>query len=503
MPGTTGTRNPLGVTASGMQRMLPLAALALSAAVSADPFDGVRREIESISAVENLPSMVVVVARKGEVIWEQSEGWADREAKIPATPDTLYALASISKPMTATAIMVLAEQGKLNVDSPVNQYLGQHKLRARVSDANLATIRLVASHTSGLPAYDAYFYDGQPAPSMEQIIERYGQIMYPPGKSYVYSNLGFGVLGYVIERVSGKPYAEFMTQEIFEPLGMRHSAIGPLPSTPSRRVAVGYCAAGRVPYFTMTDEGAGSIWSSARDLLRFGMFHLKEPLPDQAPIISRRNVAEMMVGTAHDPGDANGKGARGFGWGIHVISGIRVVSHGGSMPGGASRLTLLPDQDIAIVSLTNALTRSLGRIESAVMRALLPEVVRYEDTFKAPAALMGRWEGRIETHTGAVPLRLDVTAPGHIVARIGNAKPIEVFEKQLLESGELLLSEVEGSVGTPDAERYPYRLQFTLTPKEKSLRGVVLADPRALRDRMGSLLPYWVEMRNVGSVPSD
>ena len=105
--------------------------------------------------------MAVAVAREGEIIWEVGVGLANREKNIPASEHTMYPLASISKPFTASGLMILVERGLIDLDSPINDYLGEVKLQVRVGDAEDATVRRVASHTAGLPLHSQHFYDGE------------------------------------------------------------------------------------------------------------------------------------------------------------------------------------------------------------------------------------------------------------------------------------------------------------------------------------------------------
>ena len=116
------------------------------------------------------------MARNGAILWEEGFGWADRENRVPATEHTMYSLASISKPITATGVMVLKEQGKLDLDRPINDYLGAAKLKAWIGDAAEATVRRVANHNSGLPLHWHFFYEDETygRPSMDETILRYG-----------------------------------------------------------------------------------------------------------------------------------------------------------------------------------------------------------------------------------------------------------------------------------------------------------------------------------------
>src|SRR5213592_410418 len=194
----------------------------------ADPFDAVRQSIRKQLVETQTPSIAVAVARDGKIIWEQGFGWADREKRIAADEHTMYSLASISKPITATGLMTLVAAGKVNLDRPVNDYLGAAKLRGRAGDAAQATVRRVANHSSGLPLHYQFFYADEPyrPPSMDETILRYGNLVTAPGETYQYSNLGFGILDYVIARVSGRAYEDFMREEVFVKLGLTHTSVG-------------------------------------------------------------------------------------------------------------------------------------------------------------------------------------------------------------------------------------------------------------------------------------
>ena len=149
-----------------------------------------------------LPSLAAAVARDGEILWEEGFGWADRENRVPASEHTMYSLASISKPITTTGLMVLREQGKLELDRPINEYLGEAKLNGRDHhNAAEATVRRVANHTSGLPLHYHFFPEDEPyrRPPMEETIRRYGSVVTAPGEKFQYCNLGYGILDFTHE----------------------------------------------------------------------------------------------------------------------------------------------------------------------------------------------------------------------------------------------------------------------------------------------------------------
>jgi CubicO group peptidase (beta-lactamase class C family) len=250
-------------------------------------FARVRSEIQELMLKDQLPSVAVAVAQHGRIIWEQGFGWADREQLRLATPNTMYSLASISKPFTATAIMALVKQGKLKLDAPANDYLGAEKLTALAGDASGATIRRLLNHTAGLPLHGHFIYvnESYACPPMDDTILRYGNLVNPPGEVFQYSNLGFGVLSHIITHVSGVSYADAMRALVLAPLGLPHSAVGITPNLEPYTAARYDSHARTLAFYTFDHLGASAVYSSAHDLIRFAMFHLKDHLQDQQPIL--------------------------------------------------------------------------------------------------------------------------------------------------------------------------------------------------------------------------
>src|SRR5579871_5029854 len=191
-------------------------------------FARVRKFIREQMVARSTPSLAIAVARRGKILWEEGFGWADRENRIPATENTPYYVASISKSFTATAILILQERKLLNLDRPVNDYLSTTRVSSPAWDASQATVRRVATHTSGLTTYAQSYYAGQPISrlSADETIRRYGILFWPPGDHFDYSNLGYGILGEVVAQVSGKSYADFLRDEVFWPLGMTRASLG-------------------------------------------------------------------------------------------------------------------------------------------------------------------------------------------------------------------------------------------------------------------------------------
>lgn len=402
-----------------------LSAAASIAAASSDRFEPVRTLAREKMRQEGLPSMAVAVAQDGKVIWEEAWGLANVEKKITSTPQTMYSLASTTKPITATAVMILVERGLVDLDKPANLYLGDGKLVGH--DPESATVRRLLTHTAGLPLHwNLVFADeAYKRPEMDETIQRYGILTAPPGEEFSYSNLGYGILERIIERVSGKSYAEFLKSEVFDPLGMSRSAVLLQPG-PEADVAQRYNQQSKpFPFFDFDHRGASAVFACAHDLVRFGMFHLGNRLPGQKPLMSADGIQSMQK--RKDPKVASSGYA--LGWSSFTHSGFRFVSHSGGMFGVGARLTLLPDKNVACVVLTNASTGMQGtdlwEVEWEILKAVVagfpaapekpaPSAKPAPAAFAPPESLVGVWEGEVRTADGGLPVKLTVEKAGAV-----------------------------------------------------------------------------------------
>jgi CubicO group peptidase (beta-lactamase class C family) len=496
-------------------------------AAGADPFAAVRAHVERLVAEGEVPSMAVAVARDGEIIWEEGFGLADRGENIPATEHTPYPLASISKPLTATGLMILVERDLVDLDAPVNDYLGEAKLQARVGDVAEATVRRVASHTAGLPLHSQHFYDDEPHRPlpMDETVRRYGNLVTAPGERYQYSNLGYGLLGYVISRVSGRDYADLMRDEVFAPLGMDHTSVHAGPGLEEGQ-AVKYTLDGLVvPPCDSDSPGGSAIYSSAHDLVRFAMFHLKNHLPDQRAIVSDAAVDEMQrpspeTGPTRD-WEREGSGY-GIGWDVGVAEdGLRVVQHSGGTVGVSTILALVPEEDLAVAVLSNTqspwpdviLIEIVCTLLSLQPEEFLPPADRAADEppFVPGPELVGLWEGLVHTYEGEIPLVLEIGESGTIYATLGEQPRTPPFDRlrtqlqsvsyqdslpQFLNAGggPFLRGWMQGELGTADVNRgRPYRLWLELKLRGDTINGSLIAFSQ--REMYTGPLAHWVELR--------
>jgi CubicO group peptidase (beta-lactamase class C family) len=465
-----------------------------------DPFERVRGFIKQQLTTRHLPSISVAVARNGQIIWEEAFGWADRENRVPATPHTIYSLASISKPITATGLMILKERGRIDLDRPINEYLGEAKINVRVGNPAEATIRRVANHTAGLPLHYQFFYEDESfrAPSRDETIRRYGNCVTAPGERYQYSNLGYGILDYVIERVSDRSYGDFMRQEVFLPLGMTHTSVN-IGTGLEKYQAIRYGTDGLpIPFYNFDHPGGSAIYASAHDLVRFGMFHLKANLPDQKAILKDETIDEMKKATIATGNDSG----YGIGWSTNKNSGgSRIVMHSGGMGGVSTLLVLFPEEKIAIVVLCNARSNLPGEVMEQIVGVLFPETARrpraqnpenVKTTFKPTNNLLGAWEGKVHTYKEELPFMLVFQSDGDIHARLGTQ--LKTLLNRVEFKDGYLSGSFTGDVETEDANRTRYQLLLSLKLRGDVLNGAITAQSLPAR-RVGNALTHWVELK--------
>ncbi|MBX3147499.1 MAG: beta-lactamase family protein [Gemmatimonadales bacterium] len=466
-----------------------------AAAQGTDRFAPVRATIKRILDSTGTPSIAVAVSKDGKVIWEEGFGWANREKRIPATQHTMYSLASISKPITATALMVLVDRGIVALDKPANDYLGVGKITSLAGDASGATVARVLSHTAGLPLHYRFFYNNLPygAPSMDEAIGRYGSTVFPPGQIYEYSNLGYGIIDHIVERMGGQTYADFMRNEVFLPLGLTHTTIDIGPGL-EEYAAERYDGRGRpVPFYAFDHAGASAVYSSAHDLVRFGMFHLKNKLPGQRQILKPETIDLMQRPIA----PAN----YGLGWNTSSDRGHRRFSHTGGMPGVSTVLHMYPDQNVTITVLTNA--GPSGLIAQEIAAVMLPG---YADSLKAQRAqatqpprrdftpssdLVGEWTGTLRTWQRTVPLRLLIKPDGDVHVWLAS-QPRAILNNVWFNNGRLS-GRFAGTIPTDDAQLWRHDVLLGLLHGNGTLRGQASAMSTDELN-MGSIASY-VDLR--------
>jgi CubicO group peptidase (beta-lactamase class C family) len=489
--------------------------LALAAAVLlvgpwvaiADDFDAVRAVILREVQAGSSQSLALSVAVRGRTIWAEGFGWADRERELKATPDTAYLVGSLTKPMTATAIMLLVQRGLVDLDASVNEYLGEVAIKARIGDVEAATVRRVLTHTAGFGAHYQVFFIDETAtpPPMAEIIGRYGQLLWPPGESFRYSNLGYGVLGEIIDRHSGQRYSEFMREHVYLPLEMKNTCLG-LDERPSGEYAAGYGPdQTKLPEYRTAHAAAADVWSSANDLVRFGQLHCEVSPAAQPAILSAAAIKEMQTSTV-----PMGADQYGLGWVVTKDSaGRRRIRHGGAGAGCGAELCLIPAEQLVISVLVNGDTYTPGdgsilptRIADAIVECILsrPEEASQKSTAIAPAAvddqslddIRGAWRGYVETYQGQRKLTLSIE-PSGVRVLLGHeaSTPLEGTKLR----GGNLTGKFRGDLATEDTRRRPSQLQLDVSHRDERLCGSVTSF--STHPTRGGAFAHWVDLRRI------
>lgn len=269
--------------------------------------DDLDRLLPSLMEAHHVPGVAVSLIHDGRVAWVQGYGVADKSEDIPVTENTVFQAASISKSVTAWGVMRLVEQGKVDLDAPVSTYLSRWKLPPTSFDSNEVTPRRLLSHTAGLSVGGYLGYEPtQPLPPLETELtvgadtaESDGavRIVYPPGEQVHYSGGGYAVLQLLVEEVSNQSFAEFMQQEVLDPLDMTQSTF---EWTRRRQpdVATPYGVDGTVlPLYQFAAKAAGGLYTTALDLGRFVAAAMADPSgrPRGRDVLGSATVGEMVA----------------------------------------------------------------------------------------------------------------------------------------------------------------------------------------------------------------
>ena len=335
------------------------------------------------SLVEEMPpGLSIVIAANGAVAYTNGFGMADGPLDMAATPDTVYLWASMTKIATATAIMQLYEQGLLDLDAPVADYLDYFPAEYPI------TVRQLLDHSAGLsdPTGIAIRYlnlDGDPQSDPDEAARTYyaqfGGPAFEPGSTSAYANIHFLTLGEIVATISGQPYIEYVQEHILDPLGMMqtgfaysedmiaNAAAGAIPASQTKNLVAGldqtrglgdgadFVRETGEQYTWMNRSNIFAPWGGligpATDVMRFAQMHLNGGKLDGVRVLSPESVAlmqEMQLSTA---GDALG---HGLGWKISDDDERLSVQHSGSGPGVQALMRLYPNEGVAVVLMSNA-----------------------------------------------------------------------------------------------------------------------------------------------------
>jgi CubicO group peptidase (beta-lactamase class C family) len=301
----------------------------------------------------DIPGAVVVVVKDGQPLTMRGYGYSDLKAQKPVDPElTLFRPGSVSKLFTWTAVMQLVQQGKLNLDADINTYLD---FKITPKDGKPITLRNLMTHTPGFAETAKYlidFGDKKPKP-LGQVLSRWvPERIYEPGSMPAYSNYGASVAGYIVQRVSGEPFEQYIQRHIFAPAGMTHSSFEqPLPANLRPLMSKGYKPGSDEPqpYEIIGMSPAGALAASGADMGRFMIAHLNHTLISPA-------TAQLMYSNVNKPYPDLPAMALGF---YHEDrNGLDIVGHGGDTVWFHSDLHLFLDKNVGLYISMNSVGKN-------------------------------------------------------------------------------------------------------------------------------------------------
>jgi CubicO group peptidase (beta-lactamase class C family) len=345
-----------------------------SAAPRAQPMDTATRIDSYIRGqVPNLrvPGISLVVVEGDQVLLSRGYGFADREAGTPMTADTPVQIASANKGMIAMALMQLVEQGRVDLDAPVVRYLPDFSMDdERAVDI---TVRQVLSHTSGIPASVARDEVRDDEMLNREVASLANvQLHFSPGTGYEYANDGYSVALLILQTVSGMPYAEYISTQVFQPLQMARSTFDASVANEWGLTTSYAKRSGVIRPGPMALYPAGGILTTAGDVGHYLVALLNGGSYEGTQVVSPTSVAQMWT-----PEPASGAEAYGFGWGEVNTAGMRLLSHAGDIgaagPFGSSgsQLLIYPERNIAIGVLANMSSLEKGYIAEDALAIML------------------------------------------------------------------------------------------------------------------------------------
>jgi CubicO group peptidase (beta-lactamase class C family) len=341
-----------------------------------------RERVEALAARHNVAGVAVGVDLRGETL-SVCRGVTHVKHPLPVDADTLFQIASNSKPFTATLVLQLVAEGRVGLDDPVRRHLPELRMPDPRDDERV-TVRHLLSHRVGIDG-DALFVRQPQPPRLENLFASFSRArqLVAPGGHFTYCNAGFSVAGRLVELLRGKPFAEVLRERIFAPLGMDRSCTA-ADEAIMHRVAMRHLSLpGREPIplagrgggwqraweLDEIDTPAGGIVSSASDLLRWLRFWLGRPDACATPPLDgalRARACEAQL-PAWNP-----LSGQAIGWAIRHDPAATVLNHGGLTAGYCSYTLFAPELDLAAVVLTNS--TSGGLLHTALTRWLVGEV---------------------------------------------------------------------------------------------------------------------------------
>ena len=403
----------------------------------------------------------ILVARDGKPIITKSYGMANYELGVANTPQTVFRLGAITKAFTATAVIMLQERGKLNVNDSVCKYLNDCPQTWQP-----VTLRHLLTHTSGIPSYTElpdYNKTTMLPVTHAEMIGRFRDkpLEFAPGEKAVYNNSGYYLAGVIIERVSGKTYEEFLQENIFTPLEMNGTGYDS-PRRVIKNRAAGYAMPGgtriNAPYIDMTVPfAAGALYSTVEDLYKFDRALEGEKL------LTRKSVDEMQMPF---------KKEYAYGWDVLTELGRRKIERGGVINGYTANLSRFTDDRVTIIALgnnTNSHVRSATLDLAAIVFGAPYKIPRERQAIKLDRKTLEKYAGQYQPESGSI---ITITLEdGKLMRQIGTQAKVELFAETetefFMKGGDTLIKFVTDAQGRVTGQLVRRAGREGLAPKIK------------------------------------
>lgn len=309
----------------------------------------------------DVPGVAIAIVHNDQVILSKGYGLRNVARNLPVTPKTLFAIGSSTKSFTVVSMGLLADQGKLDWDKPVREYLPNFRLQDQFATDRM-TPRDLVTHRSGLPRHDLMWYNSPF--SRKEIYDRlrYLEPSHDFRTTFQYQNLMFMTAGYLAGQIADMPWESVVRERIFKPLGMSSSNFSITESQKGGDFAMPYSkvkeTVKEIPFRNIDEIGpAGSINSNVEDMLRYVRMHLTKGKLDGKQFLSESNVVQMQTPQMVIPGTLRytetGHQSYGMGFFITTYRGHKVVHHGGNIDGFTALVSFAPQDNLGIVILTN------------------------------------------------------------------------------------------------------------------------------------------------------
>ena len=396
---------------------------------------------------QKIPGVSIAVVKNGKPLIVKGYGYANLEHQVPVKPGTVFQSGSVGKQFTATAVMMLLEEGKIGLDEKIGKYLSD----VPESWADI-TIRHLLSHTGGMTDYPEDF-DFRRDYSEEDLLKRAKSLplAFKPGEKWQYSNLGYVMLGIIIGKVTGKFYGEFLQERIFKPLGMTSSRIiNEADVIPNRaagyRLVQGQAKNQNWVSPSMNTTADGSLYLTAIDMMKWDEALASGKLLKKASFDEMWSPIKLNDGKTHP---------YGFGWGVRSVNGHRVIEHGGAWQGFKSQISRYVDNNLTIIVFANLAQANQGRIVNGIVAIVDPSlkpipIVDPDPAFtsRTKELYQAVLEGKADQNR-FTPELLKSMAEQH--------DRLATFVKTL---GPILRFELLERVGESDATRYRYQIEY-------------------------------------------